>query len=86
MNECISLVTNNTELKGKITKNSKLSTIENLEKQKDFEINLLKEEMNATKAKVEELKTEIMKKEDEIKQLHEKLKESSNNGKFLFNL
>ena len=42
--------------------------------------------MNATKAKVEELKTEIMKKEDEIKQLHEKLKESSNNGKFLFNL
>ena len=93
LKECISLVMNNNniELKSKISKTSKVTAIESLNKEKTYEIELLKDELNANKCKIKELNLMMAEKDEEIdklkkdkKDLEFKLKESSTNSKCVF--
>ena len=79
------------DLKGKISKQAnKVAVVENLEKQKNYEIDLLKQEIQDHKNKIDEMNTIILKKNQEISnlenKLEEKTKECSTNGilKFIF--
>ena len=58
--------------------------VENLEKQKNYEIDLLKQELNDYKEKFAKIQIDLKQKETQNEFLENKLKQSAFNGKLLY--